>query len=413
MDAREAVGWLHRRAGFGLHPDDQAAAVKRGPIAELELLISTIDEPDDPWEGLALDPPDGGRREAIVAWFEHLVGSTRPYHDRRTWMLHGWLVSSLAKVPIPKLMVDQIRLLMADGGGSYPDLLEAITVNPAMLVYLDGRTSTAAAPNENYARELLELFSLGVGHYTEDDVQSAASALTGWVFGRDLDQARLVRSRHDDRPQTVLGHTDVADVGGVIAAIVDQPEHPTFVARRIVREYLGDPDSDELADAVDAVADAYVAGQYSLDAAIQTALRLGLDGASLTMVLAPIPWLVTALRVTGVSLFRLGREAPGRIREMGQLPLIPPDVSGWAYGNEWFTASSLIARTNIAAGVATATSPSEPIRVALDDGDINLAAQHLGLTEPFSSTTSAALRAATDPVDRLTLALVSPENLLS
>ena len=111
-----------------------------------------------------------------------------------------------------------------------------------MLVYLDGRTSTAEAPNENYGRELLELFALGVGNYTEDDVQAAARALTGWVVARRFDSARFVPGRHDRTPQTLLGVDGVTDVDSVIEAVVAHPAHPRFVARRIVREYLGDPD---------------------------------------------------------------------------------------------------------------------------------------------------------------------------
>ena len=184
MNQQRAVGWLHRRAGLGLHPDDLAAAVARGAAAELAAISAPPTELADPWAALELDPQDGGRADAVLAWIGALRGSTQPFQDRRTLLLHGWLVSAIDKVTIPELMVEQIRLFMNNGGDSFPDLLRSITTNPAMLVYLDGRTSTAEAPNENYGRELLELFALGVGHYTEDDVQSAARALTGWIVRR-------------------------------------------------------------------------------------------------------------------------------------------------------------------------------------------------------------------------------------
>ncbi len=211
MDQQQGVGWLHRRAGLGLHPDDLAAAVARGANNELVTLSTAPTDPVDPWAGLALDPQDGGRAEAVLAWMGALRSSTQPFHDRRTLLLHGWLVSALDKVTAPELMVEQIRLFMAIGGDSFPDLLRGITTNRAMLVYLDGQTSTAEAPNENYGRELLELFALGVGYYTEDDVQSAARALTGWVVRRQFDEARFVPRRHDDTPQTLLAAYRVAD----------------------------------------------------------------------------------------------------------------------------------------------------------------------------------------------------------
>lgn len=416
-DDRAAVGWLHQRAGLGLHPDDLAVAVGRGPSSELDTLLATpADPPPDPWAGVDLDPENGGRRAAIGAWVAHLVRTDRPFDDRLTWLLHGWLVSSLGKVPNPRRLVDQLGLFMRDGRGSYPDLLRAVTVDPAMLVYLDGIRSTGRAPNENYGRELMELFALGLGNYTEDDVQAAARALTGWVVRPVDDAARFVPRRHDDTPQTLLGVDGVHDVDTVIDAVVGHPAHPRFVATRLVREYLGDPDAPMAAGALDGAVDevmaAYESSDRRLDGAIRRTLELGLDGSSTPMVTDPIPWLVGALRACGVDPLRLGREAAGRIPELGQVPMLPPDVSGWARGQAWFASSSLIGRANLAAAIAGRTRDDEPLLVALDDGDLDLAATHLGLAEPFGTATTAAIRAQADPVDRLTLTLVCPEYLV-
>ncbi len=417
MDERQQVAWLHRRAGFGLDVDSLAAAQERGAGAELDRMLDPdshgVPADPDPWANTDLDPENRGARNAVVDWLRHLVATNRPYQARRTWMLHGWLVSSLAKVPIPEFMVGQIRLYIDAGGGSYPDLLRAVTVDRAMLGYLDGRTSTAAAPNENYGRELLELFALGVGNYTEDDVMAAARSLTGWVIGRDFDEARFVPRRHDDTPQTLLGTGGVHDVDTVVDAVVAHPAHPRFVAERIATEYLGDTEEAALDGVVEHLAAIYEREGRRLDAVIRAALELGLDGRTSTSVLAPVPWLVMSLRSTGADLTRLGRGATDQIRAMGQLPLVPPDVSGWPSGAAWFTASSLIARTNVAAAVAAATPGGAPIRVAIEAGDIDLAAELLGLTEPFGAATTAAIRTATDPIEALALALVSPEHLLS
>jgi uncharacterized protein (DUF1800 family) len=415
MDDRQAVSWLHRRAGFGLHPEALEAAIERGPDVEIERLVRPDENgvPDqvDPWDGFALDEDNGGRQEAVAGWLRRLLETARPFQDRRTWMLHGWLVSSMGKVRDPDVMVEQIRLFADRGGSSFPALLNALTTNRAMLVYLDGRTSTLEAPNENYGRELLELFALGVGNYTEDDVQAAARALTGWVVARRFETAWFVPGRHDNAPQTLLGTTGVDDVGSVIDAVVAHSEHPRFVARRVVQEYLGDPDI--LSEAVEQLAVVYDASGRSLDPVIEEALRIGLEGTSTTRVLAPIPWLAITMRATGVRLeqiFRAGRE---RIREMGQTPFLPPSVAGWPSDEEWFTSSSIIARTNLAATIAGATGGGEPLRVALDDDDLDLVAARLGLSEPFSTATTAAIGREPDAVVRLTLALVSPENLLS
>ena len=374
--------------------------------------------PVDPWDGLDLDPQDGGRAEAVFAWIAALHASTQPFQDRRTLMLHGWLVSSMAKVVNPRLMVDQIRLFMNDGGGSYPELLRRITTDRAMLVYLDGRTSTAAAPNENYGRELLELFALGVGHYTEDDVRSAARALTGWVVTRQLEDARFVPRRHDPTPQTLLGATGVRDVESVVDAVVGHERHATFVATRIMREYLGDLTGGTATEVVDTLRTTYLENDRHLDPVIVRALELGLadlDGSREfgSMVSAPMPWLMLCARATGVGLRALQRGGNGAVREMGHVPLLPPSVAGWPTGEEWLTSSAVVARAKLAASIAEATADDEPLAVAIGDEDFDLAARLLGLGDSFTTSTISAIGSTTDPAARLAITLVSPENLLA
>lgn len=413
MDEWAKIAWLHRRAGFGLRPDEIEPALENGADAELQELVTRGITESDPWEELDLDPerPES-RPEAVRAWLLNLLDTDDVFVARRTFLLHGWLVSSMAKVNRPDAMVDQIRLYRNQGGQSYPDLLRAVTTDRAMLFYLDGRTSTGTEPNENYARELMELFALGVGGYTEDDVKAAAAALTGWTLNRGSPTAIFRPFRHDDSPQALLGVDGVNDVDTVIDAVVGDPSHAPFVARTIVGEFLGDPDSPVMANAVEVVAAEYEAAGHQLDSTIATALALGLDGTTEPLVTAPVPWLVAAFRSTGAPVRSLFSRR-GFIQAMGQVPFFPPNVAGWPGGTAWFTSSSLVARTNVAAAIATNTSPGAPIRIASDDVDLELLARLLGLGEPFSASTSAALTAASDPVERLTLALVSPENLLS
>ncbi|MFT7503167.1 MAG: hypothetical protein ACI8RC_002582 [Ilumatobacter sp.] len=412
MDRQQTVGWLHRSAGLGLHPHDREAEVKRDSNDLLKAFFAAPTTPRDIWADADLDPQSNGRARAVRAWLDALVASDRPFHDRRTWMLHGWLVSSMDKVPSPALMVEQIELFERSGDIDFADLLGDLTVNRAMLVYLDGRTSTAEAPNENYGRELLELFGLGEGNYTEADVQAAAVALTGWIVDRRDHSVRFVPRRHDETPQTLLNSTGVNDVSSVIDAVINDPAHPGFVADRIISEYLGDLPGDSGEDVRNDLIGTYVASGRRIDAVIQRALQLGLEGASTTMVLDPIRWLVICARATGVNLSGLRRSATQSIREMGQIPLFPPSVIGWPRGAAWLTSSSLVARTNVAAAIAAATDPAEPLHIAADDNDADQLAEHLGLREPFGPSTRRAIGSATDPVGRLTVALICPESLL-
>lgn len=413
MDERAKVAWLHRRAGFGLHPDALDAAVERGADAELGGFSVAANDAIDPWAGVELDPQQRGRFNAVSAWITAMHESAHPFTDRRTWFLHGWLVSALGKVELPQLLVGQIRLFMAAGGGSFPDILRRVTIDPAMLDYLDGRQSTGEAPNENYGRELLELFALGVGNYTEQDVQAAATALTGWIVARGTYEAEFRPGRHDDTPQTLLGVDGVRDVESVIRVVTDHPAHERFVAARVMTDYLGDVTGGPRTEIVDHLAQTYLDNDRNLDPVIVEALRLGLDGGSERQVISPLPWVLMCTRSTGLTPTDLRTTLPSRFADLDQIPMLPPSVVGWARGTAWLSSSSLVTRANIAALIAAAATPDQPTRVAVADGDLDALAQHLGLPEPFSNSTAAAIMSAPDPVARLAIALVAPENLLS
>lgn len=408
MDGPDGVRWLHRRAGLGLSPTQADAIVGLAPDAALVSLFGAPPDPD-PWDGLVLDPQQDGRRQAIRGWVAWLMQADDGYTARRTLMLHGWLVSALDKVTLPELMVRQARLLTALGGGAYPDLLRAISVDPAMLVYLDGETSTGESPNENYGRELLELFALGVGRYGEDDVRAAATALTGWVVRRAVGDSVFRPDRHDPTPQTLLGVADVRDVDSVVDAIVAHPDHATFVAERIVREYLGDPAA--LDGATEALAAAYVDNERSLDATTADALRMGIGGTSTRLVLAPLPWLAICVRSTEVDALALFTAAAPQLRALGQLPMLPPNVGGWPGGAAWFGSDLLVARSAVASSIAALTPPGAAAAIAAADGDLERLAEVLCLAEPFGPSTSTVLRAAPTPTERLALALLAPEQL--
>ncbi len=153
----------------------------------------------DPWRSLDLagyDPQDGAgllRRASVEAWLAAMFVTPRPLEEWMRWFWHGHFVSTLGTVKDPRLMVGQLRMLGAEGLGDFRTLLRAVTVDAAMLVYLDGTDSRIGEVNENYGREVLELFALGVGNYSEDDVRAGATALTGWHVDR-RDGSRRVRA---------------------------------------------------------------------------------------------------------------------------------------------------------------------------------------------------------------------------
>lgn len=416
--------WLHRRFGWGV-PADEPTSTSNA----VDDVFSEAAEPEDPWGGRTPSDDNSERVRTITEWLAHAVATSTPVADRRTFELHGWLVSSLGGGVPPRLMVEQLRLFAADGAGSFPDLLRAVTVDPAMLIYLDGRTSHADGPNENYARELLELFALGTGlhgaarPYGELDVAAAASALTGWTVRRRDGRARFVAARHDDTPRQLLGTGGVNDVDGVIEAIVGHPEHDRFVAAQIARRYVGVPtteqgdDLDPDADTVDELAAAYRSGGRRLDTVIEAAAQIaasGVDGVRVhPIVAAPVPWMVGIARSLGSRASRTGLGDREQILALGQLPMAPPSVAGWPGGRRWLTTAGLVARTNVAAQLVQAAPTGHPAVLAARDGDVDTLASLLGAAQPFGATTADAIRTAGDGAAALTLALVSPEYLLT
>ena len=411
MDDRRAVAWIHRRAGFGLHPDELDAAAARGPAAELDRLFGQAGQPPAAdWDDaqLPLDPKDPKARiYAIQQWLDLMVGTQQPLVDRMAWLWHGHFVSAADKVRVARFMVGQIRLFRRAGLGSFPDLVSSVAVDPAMLVYLDGRESTGRAPNENFARELMELFTLGVGHYGEPDVKAAAAALTGWRLTLRAEGATLVPARHDDQPQRYLGVDGVHDVSTVVAALAAQPALPTFIAAMVATELLGVADEGT----VGRLAATFTTSELRIDALVRATLEAGLAGATGKVVLGPVPWLVMAQRFTGASL-RPGPRLLG-LRAAGQLPMLPPNVAGWPGGPAWFASATVVGRANLAAAVAAATVDGQPALEAAASGAPALA-DALGLPDPgFGPATAAVLADARTPRQRLALALTSPEVVLA
>jgi uncharacterized protein (DUF1800 family) len=421
VDDRSAIAWLARRAGFGLLPGDLDAGVALGVGSVVDRLV----EPDahgvavapDPWDGLDLapyplnDPRSAAQRQpSIQRWLAAMVTTPRPLEEWMRWFWHGHFVSTLRTVKEAPLMVGQLRMLGRLGLGDFPTLLRAVAVDPAMLVYLDGQTSRRGAVNENFGREVLELFALGIGNYTEDDVRAGATACTGWTVDRSAQAAVFRPARHDDSPQTYLGRSGVHDVGSVVDAIVAHPACAPFVAGRLGRAILG-PDVDQ--GVLDDLARGFAASGLQLRPLVRSILEAGLAGASTPLVLAPVPWTVTAVRSVGLEMGGLGRNPLLALNAAGQVPMDAPNVGGWPRGTAWLSSSTTLARISIAGTVAHATPAGAPARQAAAAGDLGALAAALGRPDGFSPATTASLQSLgsgpSAAVGVLTVALASPD----
>jgi len=419
LDERSTIAWLHRRFGFGLAPGELDAAEQRGLDAEVDRLLDPdrhgVPRPADPWDDgvFALDTEENRRQmniHAVDGWLERMRTTPRPLHERVAWTWHDHFATSLRGVPHPYPLVQQIRTIQRLAMGSFEELVRTLTVDPAMLFWLDGATSTGANPNENYGRELLELFTVGIGNHDEDDVKAAARALTGWVVDRQTGRAHFVARRHDDTPQVLLGVGGVHDVDSVIDAVCGAPATSTFVATMTIDRLLG-PVASADTGLVRSVARTFTRSGLSIGAMVEAIVAAGLSRIGrYPMVEPPVPWFVRAERATGARLPSQVRLVG--LRSTGQVPLDPPDVGGWPAGEVWHAAASVVGRVTLAGAVAAAAPASGVARQAAARGDHAALADAIGWPGGFSTATVSALRMLRRDTQRLTLALCAPDQVV-
>lgn len=430
MNDRSRLAWLYRRVGFGLAPGQLDAATGAG----LDATLSALVDPDaagvapapDPWAGIEYGTYDSGAEarqlvvRSITAWVAAMATTPRPLEEWMRWFWHGHLVSTIRVVKYPQLMVQQMRLFGELGLGDFRTLLRAVTVDPAMLIYLDGTTSRRGAVNENYGREVLELFALGIGNYAETDVRAGAEALTGWVAqrraGTVTGEAIFDPRRHDDSPKDFLGRSGVHDVDTVIDAIVAHPACAPFITGKLARAILG-PEVDPAL--VERLAVDFAASGLQLRPLVRAILEAGVrDDASRPLVQAPVPWLVAMIKASSASADKAINTIGERgLVPSGQVPWDAPNVAGWPGGHAWLSSSSTVARYNIATGVAALAPASSPLRKAAQAGDAAAMADLLGHPDGFSDATRGALAglrgADATGVAAMSVAMAAPDTVMA
>ncbi|MBV9439438.1 MAG: DUF1800 domain-containing protein [Candidatus Eremiobacteraeota bacterium] len=361
--SRQAAHLL-RRAGFGGSPDDVGRIAALGMRGAVDgLLHPTGTEPafaDYP-EAEALLDPKRARATAQHWWLDRMLRTNRPLPEKMALFWHGHFATSINKVPA-QYMVRQIDLFRTLGLGRFPALLSAVTIDPAMLIWLDNRYNAKAHPNENYAREVMELFALGLGHYTEDDIKEAARAFTGWTLDR-TGTAVYVEARHDPGLKTVLGHTGPFGADDVVAIIVAQPIHQRFIARKLIEFFVYSDPEPEL---IERLASTYALSGFDVSKTVGTILRSNVfysSRAYRALPKSPLELAIGTLRCLGVS--DVPPNLPYQLARMGQEPLNPPSVKGWDGGPTWVNTSTLLARFNFVNALIAQTAPGKDGRPAV------------------------------------------------
>lgn len=276
-------------------------------------------------------------------WLAEMLATRAPIGEKMTLFWHNHFVSSVQKVRSPPLLYRQNVLLRDHALANFGDLLHVVARDPAMLIYLDNANSRRGQPNENFAREVMELFTLGEGSYSEQDVKEAARAFTGWSIDPDTGKFLLRPSAHDDEAKTVLGRSGNYDGDAVLDILLAQPQTAEFIVRKLWREFVSsDPDAAE----VTRIARIFRDSRYD----IRTALRALLvsdafyaPGNRGALIKSPIELVVGTLRQFN---FTTGDVMPFVViaNQLGQRLFAPPNVKGWPGGEAWINSATLLGR---------------------------------------------------------------------
>jgi uncharacterized protein (DUF1800 family) len=281
-------------------------------------------------------------------WMERMAKGPRPLQEKMTLFWHGHFATSAEKVRDAYLMWMQNDLFRQQATGNWLRLLSEMAKDPAMLVWLDQGQSRKDHPNENFAREVMELFTLGEGHYTEKDVTEAARAMTGWSYDR-RDQEFIERPRaHDNGVKTFLGKSGNFNGEDILAMIVEQPQAARFITAKLWNYFAGEMPSEELSNAL--VEEFRKSGNEFKPVLRKMFMSQEFYSESVVrnQVKSPVQWLVGSVRM-------LERELPAPFicfaltRNLGQDLFAPPNVKGWDGGLSWITTNNLLARYNEAA----------------------------------------------------------------
>ena len=374
----ELMAHLMRRAGFGATYAEIERRAAVGYAATVEELLSPLEQPDldrHLLDRYFVDWREMNALEVNQAYLTYrMINTQRPLQEKMTLFWHGILCTGNSKCEHGRQVQDQLDMFRALGMGSLRDLLLGLSRDPAMVFYLDNCMSHKDAINENFGRELLELFSMGVGmdgqaNYSEDDVKECARAFTGWTitnaiprypYGRYESQFIFNSADHDGGEKTFLGETGRFGGEEIIDIIVRQPATARFIARHLYNFFVADepqvPAWQETPprepEAIKLMEDAYFESNYSIAAMLRTMFNADFfQNARFAKVKSPAETVAGTMRL--VQDFT--HPKPGlhpiamEIRYMGQDLMNPPTVEGWHTGAEWIDSGTLVERINFTA----------------------------------------------------------------
>ena len=343
---------LLRRAAFGCRPTEWKHWASLGEHGTIKALIDydniPVKIPDlatDSMGGLvAPNDTDSLKRY----WLLRFTDTTRPLEEVMTLFWHGHFATSDYKVQNPSIEYRQNQLFRKHGMGNFRQLLGEIARDPAMLIWLDGINSTKKAPNENFSRELLELFTMGVNSgYTEHDVKEGAKAFTGWTYDYDRFKTKFNPKNFSDTPKEYLGNKGNFNLDQTLDIVASHPNTAKFISQKLFEFFVHDnPPPDE----IERLCKIYFANQYSIRELVRgvlTSQHFFSDEALYSRIKSPVQYIVMTVKSLDIPYSWIS-DMQQYSDNMGQQLFNPPNVKGWKPGRNWINTNTMTARLNFA-----------------------------------------------------------------
>ncbi|MDP8921812.1 MAG: DUF1800 domain-containing protein [Chloroflexota bacterium] len=359
----ELMAHLYRRAGFGATRDELEAALANGYEATVEQLLHPEEQPDLEYDLIYRFYPDVKEAREIditqSMWLYRMVNTKRPLEEKMALFWHSLFATAFNKSNHAQMLQMQVDMFRRLGLGNFRDILVELSRDPSMIFWLDNQENTTDVHNENYGRELLELFSMGIGNYTEDDVKACARAFTGWgiknllntgPFGRNVWEFKFYPELHDYGEKEFLGERGNFDGPDVIDIIVRQPATARFIATRLYLFFVSDTPDEA---AIEELAQFYQESGHDIRAVMRALLLADFfrsERALYAKVKSPAEHVAGVTRLVGDFRFpEWGiKDVALEFRYMGQDLMNPPSVEGWHTGKEWIDTGILVERVNFA-----------------------------------------------------------------
>ncbi len=361
---KETAAHLYRRAAFGATAAELETAVSDGLEGAVDRLVdysaisnAALDNRIASMHLVLKQPNPQTLPDNVRLWLARMIYTARPFEERMTFFWHNHFATSWAKVGETQLMRDQNDLFRRYAVGNFRRLCVEVAHDPAMLVWLDNETNIKDHPNENFGRELLELFTLGRGSYEETDVKASSRAFTGWTNDRTV-YPIVFEYRpewHDDGQKTFLGQSGNLNGEDIIDIICTQPQHARWIAGKLFSYFAYDSPEPEV---VDRFAQIFLDSDTTVQPVVRAILKspeMYSPRAMWTKVKSPVEHVVMTchmLEIDGEII-----SARDHLIQQGQLLYEPPDVSGWKGGLTWVTSAALLSRINFANTVAAVFEP--------------------------------------------------------